>query len=80
MKLRFRLGPIIQKPLAQQHGALENGADLRVNERQKIRHYRATSTEERRRIRRRNSDFFTSRGAFIHLFDWKSAVEHDGGV
>ena len=31
--------------------------------------------------------FFTSRGAYvnlrydiIHLFDWKSAVEHDGGV
>ena len=32
------------------HCALENGADLHVNERQKIRHYRATcrSTEERR--------------------------------
>ena len=28
------------------HCALENGADLRVNERQKIRHYRARSTEE----------------------------------
>ena len=27
-------------------------ADLRVNERQKIRHYRARSTEERRRRRR----------------------------
>ena len=25
---------------------LENGSDLRVNERQKIRHYRARSTEE----------------------------------
>ena len=36
-----------------QHCALENGADLYVNERQKIRHYRARSTEERRRIRRR---------------------------
>ena len=41
------------------HGALENGADLRVNERQKIRNHRARSTEERRRRRRRrqNSDF-----------------------
>ena len=45
------------------HCALENGADLHVNERQKIRHYRARSTEERRRrIRRRrkkkpNRDF-----------------------
>ena len=35
------------------HCALENRADLHVNERQKIRHYRARSTEERRRIRRR---------------------------
>ena len=31
------------------HCALENGADLHGNERQKIRHYRASSTEERRR-------------------------------
>ena len=31
------------------HCVLENGADLYVNERQKIRHYRAMSTEERRR-------------------------------
>ena len=35
------------------HCALENGADLYVNERQKIRQYRARSTEERRRRRRR---------------------------
>ena len=43
---------------------------------------------ERRRMPKR--DFFTSCGAYvrklalysnvIHLFDWKSAVEHDGGV
>ena len=54
------------------HCALENGADLYVNEHQKIRHYRARSTEERRRrIRRRKknakSRFFTSRGAYINL-------------
>ena len=30
------------------HCSLENGADLYVNERQKIRHYRARSTEERK--------------------------------
>ena len=49
------------------HCALENGADLYVNERQKIRHYRARSTEERRRIRRKpNRDFFTSRGAYVN--------------
>ena len=93
MKLRFRLGPVTQKPLA--YCALENGADLHVNERQKIRYYRARSTEERRRrIRKKknchaNRDFFyfarcVSKLALysdvIHLFDWKSGVEHDGGV
>ena len=76
------------------HCALENGADLYVNERQKIRDYRARSTEERRRIRRRKKNaktrFFTSCGAYvhklryysdvIHAFDWKSVAEHDGGV
>ena len=33
------------------HCALENGADLYVNEREKIRNYRARSIRERRRIR-----------------------------
>ena len=46
------------------HCALENGADLYVNERQKKRHYRARSTEERRRIP--NRDFFTLRGAYVN--------------
>ena len=32
---------------------IENGADLYVNERQKIRHYRARSTEERKTRNRR---------------------------
>ena len=55
------------------HCALENGADLHVNERQKIRHYRARSTEERRRIRRirrkknAKSRFLTLRGSYIKL-------------
>ena len=80
------------------HCALENGVDLYVNERQKIQHYLARSTEERRRRRRigrgrrrrkkKNAKlrfFLTSRGAYvnfdvIHSFDWKSAIEHDGGV
>ena len=54
------------------HCALENGADLYVNERQKIRHYRSRSTEERRRIRKRRkkknakSLFFTSRGEYVN--------------
>ena len=64
---------------------LGNGADLHVNERQKIRHYRTRSTEERRMP---NRDFYFARcvrklalfSDVIHLFDWKSAVEHDGGV
>ena len=56
------------------HCALENGADLYVNEHQKIRHYRARSAEERRRRRRRRkkqknakSLFFTSWGACVKL-------------
>ena len=44
--------------------ALENGAYLYVNERQKLRDYRARSTEERGMP---NSDFFTSRGAYVNL-------------
>ena len=52
------------------HCVLENGADLYVNERQKIRLYRARSTEERRRrIRRKKTNaklrFFYSCGAYI---------------
>ena len=77
------------------HCVLENGADLHVNERQKIRHYHARSTEERRRrIRRRKKKnaktrfFYFARcvrklrhySDVIHSFDWKSAIEHDGGV
>ena len=31
------------------HCTLENGADIYVSERHKIRHYRASSTEESRR-------------------------------
>ena len=78
------------------HCALENGADLYVNERQTIRHYHARSTEERRRrrIRRKKKNaesrffFYFARcvrklalyNDVIHSFDWKSAVEHDGGV
>ena len=53
--------------MATLHCALENGADLYVNERQ---HYRASSTEERRRRRRRKKKrtrFFTSRCAYVNL-------------
>ena len=63
--------------------------DLHVNEHQKIQHYGARSTEERRikeecqiaivyfvrRVRK-----LALYSDVIHLFDWKSAVEHDGGV
>ena len=48
------------------HCALENGADLYVNERQKIRHYRTRSAEERRR-KNAKSGFFTSRSAYVKL-------------
>ena len=53
------------------HCALQNGADLYVNECQKIRHYHTRSTEERRRRRRKKKNakslFFTSHGAYIKL-------------
>ena len=75
------------------HCTLENGVDLYVNEHQKIRQYRARSTEERRRIRRKKKNaksrfFLFARcvhkialySDVIHSFDWKSAIEHDGGV
>ena len=37
------------------HCTLENGADLYVNERQKIRDYRTMSTEERRRKKKKKN-------------------------
>ena len=50
------------------HYTLENGADLYVNERQKIRHYHVRSAEERRIRRRKNAKslFFTSRSAYVN--------------
>ena len=48
------LGPVIYPEVVSTlHCALENGADLHVNERQKIQHCRSRSTEERKRRRRR---------------------------
>ena len=52
------------------HCTLENGADLYVNERQRIRHYRGRSAEERRMP---NPDFLlravrTPYSYFILLF------------
>ena len=70
------------------HCVLENGADLYVNERQKILHYHARSTEERRR-RMPNGIFFyfvqcVRKIALyidvINSFDWKSVIKHDDGV
>ena len=71
------------------HCALENGADLYVNERQKIRHYRARSAEERRQEEEcQIAIFYFARcvrklhyySDVIHSFDCKSAIEHDGSV
>ena len=66
------------------HCALENGLDLHVNEHQKTWHYRARSNEEECQI----SFFYFARRAsklrcysnVMHSFNWKSVVEHDGGV
>ena len=76
------------------HCKLENGADLYVNERQKIRLYRARSTEERRRKIRKKKNaqsrfFFNLVGCLrklcyysdvIYSFDSKYMVEHDSGI
>ena len=73
------------------HCTLENGADLYVNERQKIRHYHARSAEERRIRRRRKKNakswFCLLRAVLtlnlfyysdvIHSFNLKSAIEHN---
>ena len=66
---------------------LENGSDLHVNERQKIRHYRARSTEEEKEECQIAIFYFVwcvrklcYYGDVIHSFDWKSAVERNGGV
>ena len=49
------------------HCALENEVDVHVNERQKIRHYRARSTEERRK-KKKNAKLrlFTSLGSYVN--------------
>ena len=48
--------------------ALENGANLYVNEHQKIRRYGISFTEERRRKKKKNakSRFFTSWGSYVN--------------
>ena len=49
------------------HYTLENGADLYVNEGQKIQHHRARSAEgRRRRMSNRYFLFFISRGVYIN--------------
>ena len=57
------------------HCALENGADLYVKDRQKTRHYRARSVEERKR--RQECKWCLRKIALysdvLHSFDWKSA-------
>ena len=71
---------------------LENGSDLHVNRCQKIRHYHARSTEEKEEEKEEKRmsyhDFYFSRSVHklhyysdvIHSLDWKSAVQHNGGV
>ena len=48
------------------HSALEYGSDLHVNRHQKILHYCARSTEERRIKKIAKSRFFTSHGVFVN--------------
>ena len=71
------------------HCTLQNGVDLYVNERQKMRHFHARSTEEIRRRRKEECQitiFYSERCVHqitlyrevLHSFDWKSAIEHGG--
>ena len=77
------------------HCALENGADLYVNERHKIQKVCARSTKEKKKKEEKEEEEECQIGIsllrtvhmqnalyseVIHSFDWKSAVEHDGGV
>ena len=69
------------------HCVLENGAVVYVIERQKMRQYRARSTEERRiRSRRKECQIaifyfehcvhkLRNYSVVLHAFDWKSAIE-----
>ena len=68
------------------HCALENGADLYVNEHQKIRHYRARSTEERRRKKKKKKKkknaklrFLTSCSAYVKLCNIAMLYTHSIG-
>ena len=65
------------------HCALENGVDLYVNERQKIRHYRARSTEERRIRRKRrmlNLDFFNFARCVRKLCYYSNVIHYRKGI
>ena len=68
------------------HCALENGADLYVNERQKIRHYESIALLKKEEEREcQIAIFYFTRcerklryySDVIHSLDWKSAIEHD---
>ena len=56
------------------HCALENGADLYVKERQKIRHDRTRSTEERRRNNKSIYLFTTTPTSHTHTFHPLSTI------
>ena len=71
------------------HVALQNGSDLHVNERQKIRDYRGRSIGEKEEEEEDEMAivYFARRvpklryyGDVIHSFYWKSVVEHNGSI
>ena len=72
------------------HCALEKRMDLNVNERQKIRHYHAKSTENKKKEEEecQITIFYFTRCIHklcyysdgIQSFDWKLSIEHNGGV
>ena len=96
VKLRFRLGlRSYREAVSTQHGTLEYGSDLHVNEHQKIRHCRTIDLLKNKNKKNKNKNkecqmaiFYFALSArkhcyygyVIHSFDWKLAVEHDGGI
>ena len=75
------------------HCALENEADSYINECQVIRHYRVRSTGKKKKEDNEEEEcsiaiFYFARcvrklryySDVLHSFDWKSSIEHVGGV
>ena len=64
----IQTGLSYQEAVSTLHVVLENGSDLHVNERQKIRHYHGSPLEKKNKKKNKKARwlFFTSRGAHLN--------------